>query len=93
MGSKNYKEADVQLSKYFGENFDTESFIELNEKTTPHVFKLSALDNANSSSDFGLSFYGDDKVAFASARNNENPTYRSPMHTGDKKYQEMPSER
>lgn len=75
MGSKNYKEADVQLSKYFGENFDTESFIELNEKTTPHVFKLSALDNANSSSDFGLSFYGDDKVAFASARNNENPTY------------------
>ena len=74
-GTKNYKEADVQLSKYYGENVDTGAFIELNEKTTPHIFSLNALDNTNSSSDFGLSFYGDNKVAFASARNNENPTY------------------
>ncbi|TXG37472.1 OmpA family protein [Seonamhaeicola maritimus] len=74
-GVKNYKEADIQLSTYYGEEIDTDAFIELNKKTTPHIFDLKVLDNVNSSNDFGLSFYDNNKVAFASARNNENPTY------------------
>ncbi|TWO33796.1 OmpA family protein [Seonamhaeicola sediminis] len=74
-GAKKYKEADIQLSKYYGEVVDTDTFVELNKKTTPHIFNLKILDDTNSTSDFGLSFYDDDKVVFASTRNNENPTY------------------
>ncbi len=74
-GIKNYKEADKHLSRYYNQSINTNAFIEGLEKTTPHVFKLSQIENQNSSSDFGLSFYGDNKVAFASARNTENPSY------------------
>lgn len=74
-GVKNYKEADVHLSRYYNKRINTQAFIEKTEKTTPHTFNLKEIENKGSSSDFGLSFYGDDKVVFASARNNENPTY------------------
>ncbi|WP_452221100.1 OmpA family protein [Lacinutrix salivirga] len=74
-GVKDYKEADKHLSTYYRKKVNTPAFIEALEKTTPHVFQLKQLNNKNSSNDFGLSFYGDDKVAFASARNTENPSY------------------
>ncbi|MFL1010747.1 OmpA family protein [Flavisericum labens] len=74
-GIKNYKEADKHLSMYYNEPFNTTAFIEQTDKTTPHVFNLKQIVNQGSSSDFGLSFYGDDKVVFASARNSENPAY------------------
>ena len=74
-GVKNYKEADKHLSRYYNQQIHTNAFIENLEKTTPHIFKLSQINNQNSSSDFGLSFYGENKVAFASARNTENPSY------------------
>ena len=74
-GVKNYKEADVHLSRYYNERINTQAFIEKTEKTTPHTFSLKEIENKGSSSDFGLSFYGDDKVVFASARNNGNPKY------------------
>ncbi|NNC48944.1 MAG: OmpA family protein [Flaviramulus sp.] len=74
-GVKNYKEADKHLSRYYNKPVNTNAFIESLEKTTPHIFNLSQIVNENSSSDFGLSFYGDNKVAFASARNTENPSY------------------
>lgn len=74
-GTKNYKEADKHLSRYYNKSMNTKTFIDNLEKTTPHVFKLAQIENQNSSSDFGLSFYGDNKVAFASARNSENPSY------------------
>ncbi|WP_034042882.1 OmpA family protein [Wocania ichthyoenteri] len=74
-GVKNYKEADKHLSRYFNKPVNTIGFIEANEKTTPHTFELKQIENKNSSGDFGLSFYGDNKVAFASARNTENPSY------------------
>lgn len=74
-GVTNYKEADKHLSRYYNKNVNTNAFIETLEKTTPHTFKLKQIENKNSSSDFGLTFYGDDKVAFASARNSENPSY------------------
>lgn len=74
-GVKNYKEADRHLSMYYNKPVNTTAFIESVEKTTPHVFNLKQIENKNSSGDFGLSFFGDDKVAFASARNSENPAY------------------
>lgn len=74
-GVKNYKEADVHLSRYYNKKMDTPAFIEELEKSTPHLFQLKQIENKNSSNDFGLSFYGEDKVAFASARNNDNPSY------------------
>jgi peptidoglycan-associated lipoprotein len=74
-GVKDYKEADKQLSRYYNKPINTNAFIEALEKTTPHTFKLKEIDNPNVGSDFGLSFYGDDKVAFASSRNTENPSY------------------
>ena len=73
-GVKNYKEADKQLSRYYNKRINTPAFIAESEKTTPHTFKTKQLDNKNSSSDFGLSFYGD-RVAFASGRNIENPVF------------------
>lgn len=74
-GVKNYKEADKHLSLYYNKPVNTMAFIESVEKTTPHVFNLKQIENKNSSGDFGLSFFGDDKVAFASARNSDNPAY------------------
>ena len=75
-GVQDYKEADAHLSKYYNQEINTPAFIELNEKTTPHTFQLAQLINeTGSNSDFGLAFYGEDKVAFASTRNTENPSY------------------
>ena len=74
-GVRDYKEADKQLSRYFNKRVNTNAFIEALEKTTPHVFKLKEIDIATVGSDFGLSFYGDDKVAFASTRNTNAPNY------------------
>lgn len=74
-GVKNYKEADVHLSRYYNQRINTQAFIDKTEKTTPHTFNLKQIENKGSNSDFGLSFYGNDKVVFASARNNENPSY------------------
>ncbi|WP_445737541.1 OmpA family protein [Mariniflexile sp.] len=75
-GVKDYKEADAHLSRYYNQRINTPAFIEMVEKTTPHTFKLEQITNDTATnSDFGMSFYGDDKVAFASTRNTENPSY------------------
>ena len=74
-GVENYKDADKYLSIYYNSDVNTPAFIEKNKKTTPHVFSLRQIEAENSYSDFGLSFYRDDKVAFASTRNTERPTY------------------
>ncbi len=74
-GVKDYKEADVHLSRYYNKRINTNEFIKTTKKTTPHNFELKQIVNENSKSDFGLSFYGENKVAFASARNDENPAY------------------
>ena len=74
-GVKEYKDADKHLRMYYNTPVNTLAFIEQNAKTTPHTFKLKQIENKNSSSDFGLSFYGDNKVVFASGRNSENPSY------------------
>ncbi len=74
-GVEDYRLADEHLSRYYNKRINTSKFIEQLEKTTPHTFKLKQLENINSSSDFGMSFYGDNKVTFASARNVKNPSY------------------
>jgi peptidoglycan-associated lipoprotein len=74
-GVRNYKEADKQLSRYFNKPINTNAFIEAIEKSTPHTFKLKQIDNPNAGSDFGLSFYNDNEVVFASSRNKDNPAY------------------
>ncbi|MGJ8734945.1 MAG: OmpA family protein, partial [Cellulophaga sp.] len=74
-GVKDYKEADFHLSRYYNQSINTPAFIDALEKTTPHTFKLKQIEAAKSSSDFGLAFYGDTKVAFASSRNSKNPAY------------------
>lgn len=74
-GVKQYKEADKHLSMYYNKPVNTTAFIEATDKKAPHVFKLQQIVNEGSSSDFGLSFYGNDKVAFASARSTDNPEY------------------
>ncbi|APY11244.1 hypothetical protein BWZ22_08310 [Seonamhaeicola sp. S2-3] len=74
-GVKDYKEADKHLSKYYNKPVNTLEFIEANKKITPHNFELKQIENEGSRNDFGLSFYRDNKVVFASARNTENPSY------------------
>ena len=74
-GVKNYKLADEYLTKYYNKIVNTKAFTEKNRKTTPHVFKTKAIDNTSIYSDFGLTFLGNDKVAFASTRNDSNPAF------------------
>ncbi len=74
-GVKNYERSDIVLGNYFGEARDTEAFIEDITKNTPHVFNLKDLKSDDLNNDFGLSFYGDNKVTFASDRNTEQPLY------------------
>lgn len=74
-GVQNYDEADKYLKIYYNKNFNTAAFIEKNSKTTPHNFSLKQIEMENSDSDFGLSFYGEDKVVFASTRNIKSPNY------------------
>lgn len=74
-GVRNYKEADKHLSRYFNKPVNTNAFIESLESSTPHMFKLKEIDNPNAGSDFGLSFYNDNEVVFASSRNKDNPEY------------------
>ncbi|WP_338358974.1 OmpA family protein [Yeosuana marina] len=74
-GVKNYKDADKYLRIYYNKDVNTLAFIENIEQTTPHTFKIKQLNDPNSKSDFGASFYGEDKIAFASTRNTASPTY------------------
>ncbi len=74
-GVKNYERSDIVLGNYFGEDRDTDAFIDYITKNTPHVFNLMDLKSDENHNDFGISFYGDNKVAFASDRNVEQPIY------------------
>lgn len=74
-GINQYKTADDVLSKYFGKTINTEEFMAEIAKTTPHVFNLKTDEKERSYNEFGVSFYGNDKVIFASDRNPEQPVY------------------
>ena len=74
-GINDYERSDIVLGNYFGEDRDTDAFIEDITKNTPHVFTLSDLKTVEGHNDFGVYFYGDDKVTFASDRNTDKPIY------------------
>jgi len=74
-GTRNYKEADKFLSRYFNQRLNTNAFIDELAKTTPHVFDIKPVVSTDTNNDFGISFYGDDKVTFSSTRNKERPVY------------------
>ncbi len=74
-GVKQYKEADKHLSLYYNKPINTLEFINETDKTTPHIFELKQIESKDSKGDFGMSFYDENKVAFASARNIESPEY------------------
>jgi flagellar motor protein MotB len=67
--------SDLILTSLFNKTFNTADFKEETRKTTPHIFNKNELLNSQGKSDFGMTLYGDNKVAFASARNEENPIY------------------
>ena len=67
--------SDKILSTIFNKPFNYNEFTEDIRKNTPHVFSEKEILNSNGQSDFGMSFYLDDKVSFASTRNEESPLY------------------
>jgi outer membrane protein OmpA-like peptidoglycan-associated protein len=67
--------SDVILATLFDKSFNYNEFSEDVRKHAPHVFSEKEILNKDGKSDFGMSFYLDNKVAFASARNEESPLY------------------
>ncbi len=74
-GANQFEEADKWLSKYYAKPINTSEFVYENNKTTPHVFNMSKLQDLKSTSDFGMTFYDEDEVVFASSRNTSNPIF------------------
>ncbi len=74
MAAGNYVKADELMNELTGENWDHDKFASELDTLVPHKFKYDQVMNNQSSSDFGIGFYGD-RVAFASTRNQERPVY------------------
>ncbi|MCG9970120.1 OmpA family protein [Christiangramia crocea] len=74
MAVGNYVKADEYMNQVTGENWNHEEFADELDTLVPHKFKYDQVMNNQSSSDFGIAFYGD-RVAFASTRNQERPIY------------------
>jgi len=74
MAAGNYVKADDLMNELTGENWDHEEFASELDTEVPHKFKYDQIMNNQSSSDFGIGFYGD-RIAFASTRNQERPIY------------------
>ncbi|WP_026839659.1 OmpA family protein [Gillisia sp. JM1] len=75
MAVGNFKEGDKYFSEFYGKTVDFEKFRKELDTTVSHVFTSNQVMNNAASADFGISFYGDDKVTFASTRNAERPLY------------------
>lgn len=74
MAQGNYVKANDLMNELTGENWDHEKFVSELDTMVPHKFKYDQVMNNQSSSDFGIGFYGE-RVAFASTRNQERPVY------------------
>lgn len=74
MGANRTEEADEMFSAYYGEDYDFEEFRRELDTTVSHVYTTNQVMNNAASSDFGISYYGD-QVTFASTRNQERPIY------------------
>jgi peptidoglycan-associated lipoprotein len=73
--TNSFEKSDEILNNLLDKSFNYNEFVNNNKKSTPHVFNESEIKNSNGKSDFGLVFYGDNKVAFSSARNEDSPLY------------------
>ena len=74
-GIENFKEADKWLQKYndnkqfkTANNLETLSFFESLNKTIKRPYIIHKVSGNSEGSDFGISFYGNNKVVFASTR-------------------------
>lgn len=72
---ENHEEADRLFSEYTGEEVNFEEWVEELDTIAPHTYSTDQVMNNNSSSDFGISFMSDDKIVFASTRNDSRPIY------------------
>lgn len=75
MAIEDYDKADSYMLYFQGQSWNTKKFLKDLEQTTPHNFMVRPISNEGSNGDFGLSFMGDDKVVFASSRNEQRPIY------------------
>ena len=75
MAVGNFKEGDKYFSEFYGTDYNFEKFRRELDTTVSHVFTSNQVMNNAASADFGISFYGDDKVTFASTRNTARPLY------------------
>ena len=74
MATGETEEADEYFSEYYGTEFNFDEFRRELDTTVSHVYTTNQVMNNAASSDFGISFYND-KVVFASTRNQERPIY------------------
>ncbi len=75
MAVGNFKDGDKYFSEFYGKTVDFEKFRRELDTTVSHVFTSNQVMNNAASADFGISFYGEDKVTFASTRNTARPIY------------------
>lgn len=74
MGTGDYAKADPIMSEYLKYKVDTPSFIANLASNVPYNYTSQMMSKNTTNGDFGLAVFGD-RVAFASARNTENPEY------------------
>lgn len=66
--------ADEYMNAYTGEDMNYEDFAKKMDTVNKHVYTTNQIMNNSASADFGISFYND-RIAFASTRNQERPIY------------------
>ncbi len=74
MATGNYLRADELMTEVTGKTWNHKKWAGKLDTLVPHKFQYDQVMNNQSSSDFGIGFYGD-RVAFASTRNQERPIY------------------
>lgn len=70
------EEADEFFSDYYGEDVDFEAWTTKMDTAVSHTYTTQQVMQNKASSDFGITFMDDNKVVFASTRNQERPIYR-----------------
>ena len=75
MATGDTEKADKYFSDYYGKDVNFDEFRKKLDTTVSHVFQTQQVINNAAASDFGVSYYGDNKIVFASTRNQERPIY------------------
>lgn len=72
---KDYDKADKIFGEYYKYEVKTQMFVENLRNIVPFDYELQLMTKTGDSGDFGMSFYKDGKVVFASLRNTEQGIY------------------